>query len=406
MAERVVITGIGLVTPLGLSPSGFWDALLESRSAVRRINPAGDDALADAPWVGAPVTELWEAVLPDDRRLKRLDRFARLALAAGELAWRDAGLADVDALRAGAVCGTGFGGIASLMEAETTLTTRGLRRVSPHVFPALMANSAAATLSIRFGLQDVSLALVEDALSSAQAIAYAAHLIRRGEADLMLAGGSEAPLVPLLLSGLRPFGLLPHGHRDLSRAVRPFSRRREGFVLGEGAALLVLESATHADQRHATVYAELAGHGVGVGGGSVSIAFTRAMAAALREADLKPQEIDYVNAEGMATPASDTAETQAIHQVFGAHAGRLKVSGTKAATGHLWGAAGALELAVTALAIHHQVAPPTLNWEAGDPACDLDYVPLHPRRLHIAAALSNSRGLGQRAVTLVLKAPV
>jgi len=404
MAETVWITGIGVVSPLGHGPA-FWEALVAGRSAICRIAARGESDAGAPHWLGAPVTDAWEEGLDLGPRARRLDRFAALALAAGDLAWRDAGLGRVDPRRSGVVCGTGFGGIETLTAAQSTLVTRGPRRVGPFVFPALMANAAAAQLSLRFGLQDLSLAFMDDALSSAQAIAYAAQLIRRGEADLVLAGGAEAPLVPLILAGLRPFGLVPHGHRDLHRAVRPFSRRREGFVLGEGAALLLLESRTHALARQARPYAELAGQGVGMGGGTLVGAFAAAMANALKHAGLQPTEVDHVNADGSATPAGDTAESQALHRVFGPHSRRLTVSATKAATGHLWGAAGALELAITALSLFHQVAPPTLNWEAGDPACDLDYVPHGARGQTMRVALCNTRGLGQRAFTLVVRIP-
>jgi 3-oxoacyl-[acyl-carrier-protein] synthase II len=404
MAETVWITGIGVVSPLGHGPA-FWEALVTGRSAICRMSARGETDAGGSHWLGAPVTDAWEEWLGGGTRVRRLDRFAALALASGELAWRDAGLDRVDPRRCGVVCGTGFGGIETLTAAQSTLVTRGPRRVGPFMFPALMANAAAAQLSIRFGLEDLSLAFMDDALSSAQAIAYAAQLIRRGEADLVLAGGAEAPLVPLILAGLRPFGLVPHGHRDLHRAVRPFSRRREGFVLGEGAALLVLESQTHATARQARPYAELAGHGVGMGGGTLVGAFAAAMGHALKEAGVAPTEVDHVHADGSATPAGDTAESQALHRVFGAHSGRLTVSATKAATGHLWGASGALELAITALSLFHQVAPPTLNWEAGDPACDLDYVPHGARSQAMRVALCNTRGLGQRAVALVLRNP-
>ncbi len=407
MGDRdVLITGLGLVTPIGSGSGRVWDALLRGESGIGHIAPYGEEPDRE-PWIGAAAELPGPDILGDDRlarRMLRLDRFTRFALAAAELAVRDAGLSLMGNDRAGVVMGTGFGGIDSLVMAERIRVTRGSRRVSPFVFPAIMANSAPAALSIRYGLRAESLAVVEDALSGSHALARARALILHGDADVVLAGGSEAPLTPLVLAGLRPFGLLPHGHRDVAHAVRPFSRRREGFALGEGAAVLVLETRAHATARRALVYAELAGAGAGMGAGSPTRAMRAAMRAALADAGLDPGQIDHINADGLATQAADSAETLAIEAVFGAHARRLCVAATKAATGHLWGAAGALEASFTALSLHHQTFPPTLNWEAGDNTARLDYVPRMARAGRIRAALTNSRGLGDRAVTLAMKA--
>ena len=399
--EPVLITGLGLVTPVGYGAAAVFDALVAGRSGIGHISPYEEEGTPRV-WIGAAAELPPAEIVGADRLTRRLDRFTVMALAAGELAIRDAGLSELDPDRSGVVLGTGFGGIESLVRAERIRVTRGPGRVTPFLFPAIMANSAAAALSIRYGLRAESVALLEDALSGAQAIARA--LIARGEADIVLAGGSEAPLVPLVLTGLRPFGLVPHGHRDPARAVRPFSRRREGFALGEGAALLILESRRHAEARRAPVYAELAGVGVGTGGGTLVGAVRRAMQEALHDANLEPALVDYINAEGLATQAADSAESQAIEDVFGTHAHDLKVSGTKAATGHLWGAAGAVEAAIAAMAIRRQTFPPTLNWDAGDGTSRLDYVPRTARSGRIRAALTNSRGLGQRALSLALKA--
>jgi 3-oxoacyl-[acyl-carrier-protein] synthase II len=400
--QRVLVTGIGVAAPLALGAGPAWEALVAGRSAIGHIHPY-EEAPPPGVWIGAQTELPALGVLGSDKLARRLDRFARFALAAAELAWRDAALTHCDASRWGTVMGTGFGGIESLVRAERRRAGGGCGGVSPFLFPALMANSAAAAVSIRLGLRGASVAVVDDGLSGAAAVVHAMRMVQRGEADVMFAGASEAPLVPLVLAGLRPFGLAPHGHRDVSRVVRPFSRRREGFALGEGAAVLVLESEKHAEHRGARVYAELAGAGAGMGGGSVTGAVGAAMTKALDDAGLSFEEIDHINADGLATQAGDAAESQAISRTFGPHAPRLTVSATKAATGHLWGAAGALEAAIAALTLRHQMLPPTLNWEPGDTTSHLDYVPRRARAARVQAALSNSRGLGQRAVTLALK---
>jgi 3-oxoacyl-[acyl-carrier-protein] synthase II len=408
MTDRdVLITGIGLVTPIGSGSGRVWDALLRGESGIGHIVPYGEEP-GQGSWIGAASELPGPDEAGDDRlarRMLRLDRFTRFALAAAELAVRDAGLTIGEKDRAGVVIGTGFGGIDSLVGAERTRLTRGPRRVSPFVFPAIMANSAPAVLSIRYGLRVESQAVMEDALSGSHALARARAIMQHQDADVMLAGGAEAPLTPLVLAGLRPFGLLPHGHRDVAHAVRPFSRRREGFALGEGAAILVLETRAHAAARGALAYAELAGAGAGMGDGNHSQAMITAMSAAMADAGLDASHIDHINADGLATQAADSAETLAIEAVFGTYARHLGVSATKAATGHLWGGAGALEASLTALALHHQTFPPTLNWEAGDNTARLDYVPRMARAGRIRAALTNSRGLGQRAVSLAMKAP-
>jgi 3-oxoacyl-[acyl-carrier-protein] synthase II len=405
MRERVVITGVGLVTPLGIGTVALWGALMGGRSAITRLSPGSEEEQGSrASWLVAPVVDFDPGRWLPWREARHLDRSAQFAVVAAEQAWNDAGRPPVAPERAGVVVGTGFGGIASLVEQQRILDTRGPRRVSPFFIPMMMGNSAAAAVSIRLGLTGLSLATIHDALSAADALSQAVVALRRGELDVVLAGGTEASLLPLVLTGLAPLGLVAPGQRHPETAVRPFSRRRQGFVLGEGAAMLVLERASFAARRGAGIYAELAGYGYGTGGGSDERAFHQALVHALADAEAAPGAIDYVNADGCALPTTDVAETQAIKAVFGAHSRALAVSGTKAATGHLWGAAPALEVAIAALALHHQAVPPTLNWEPGDPVCDLDYVPGKARLRPLAWAVSTSRGLGAQSAAFVLRA--
>lgn len=405
MRERVVVTGIGLVTPLGIGTVALWGALMGGRSAITRMSTGGEEeGAARASWLVAPILDFDAGRWLPLREARHLDRSAQFAVVAAEQAWDDAGRPPVAPERAGVVVGTGFGGIASLVDQQRVLETRGPRRVSPFFIPMMMGNSAAAAISIRLGLTGLSLATVHDALSSADALSQALVALRRGELDVVLAGGTEASLLPLVLTGLAPLGLVAPGQRHPETAVRPFSRRRQGFVLGEGAAMLVLERATFAARRGAAIYAELAGYGYGAGHGSEEVAFHHALTHALADADVAPGTVDYINADGCALPSTDAAETQAIKTVFGAHSRALAISGTKAATGHLWGAATALEVAIAALALHHQAVPPTLNWEPGDPVCDLDYVAGKARLRPLSWAMSTSRGLGSQCAAFVLRA--
>ncbi|MBI4507331.1 MAG: beta-ketoacyl-ACP synthase II [Chloroflexi bacterium] len=409
MTRRVVITGVGAVTPVGNDVPSAWQALLAGRSGVDRITLF--DASPFAVQIAGEVKgfALGDWVEPKERR--RLDRNVQFALAATAEALRDAGLdaAREPTERIGVILGSCVGGIATLLEQQRILDERGPNRVSPFFLPNMIPDAASGQVAIHFGLRGPNMAVVSACATGGHAIGEAAETIRRGDADVAIAGGTEAALVPLVLAGFIIMRALSDRNDEPAAASRPFDRTRDGFVMSEGAAIMVLEDLERALARGARIYAEVVGYG------STNDAFhmaapseggdgaARTIAMALQKAKLPPEIVHYCNAHGTSTPLNDRFETLAIKRVFGDHAYRLAVSSTKSMTGHMMGAAGAFEALVCALVLRDQILPPTINYREPDPECDLDYVPNVARRATVEAALSNAFGLGGHNSCVLLR---
>ncbi|HEX2296026.1 MAG TPA: beta-ketoacyl-ACP synthase II [Actinomycetota bacterium] len=405
-----VVTGVGVVTPIGTGAGAFWDALVGGRSGAAPIE--GFDASAYATRIACQVRDFDPSSYMETRAAARADRFTQLAVAAGVLAWDDAGLGDdLDRTRAGAIVGSGIGGLYTIEEQAAVLAGGGPRRVSPFTVPKLMPNAAAAALAMQLGLRGLNHCVTSACATGAHAVGEALLAIRSGRADVVLAGGTEAALTPLGLAAFDRMGALSRRNDEPERASRPFDAGRDGFVFGEGAGVLVLESPEHARRRGARAIARVAGYGATAdayhltqpdpdGDGAA-----RAMTAALDDARVDPADVDYVNAHGTSTPYNDRVETVAIKRALGPESKRIPVTSTKSQTGHLLGAAGAVEAAATALVIQRGVVPRTLNLEEPDPECDLDYVADEPRAQRVSVALSNSFGFGGQNACLVLRAP-
>ncbi|HEX2035949.1 MAG TPA: beta-ketoacyl-ACP synthase II [Chloroflexota bacterium] len=409
--DRVVVTGLGLVTPLGLDVPSSWQALLAGRSGIGAISAF--DATGFASRIAGEVRGFDIArygIEPKDAR--RMDRFVQFGLAAAFEAVRDAGLELplTEGDRTGVYVGSGMGGLVTLTEQFEVLRRRGPERVSPFLVPMMICDMASGQISITLGARGPNLAIVSACATGAHAIGEAAALIQRGGADIMIAGGSEAVITPIGVAGFAAAKALSTRNDEPARASRPFDRERDGFVMGEGAGVVVLERASHARRRRARIYAELAGYGSSADayhltsppeGGEGAV---RCMRQALQQARLDPESLDYLNAHGTSTPLNDRTETAAIHAALGHHARRMAVSSTKSMTGHLLGAAGGVEAVVSVLAIEHGVIPPTINYEHPDPACDLDYTPNSARERPVRTAMSNSFGFGGHNATLLFRA--
>ncbi len=407
MKRRVVITGMGVVSPVGNDITTAWDALVHGKSGIARVarfDPAPYDSQ-----VAGEVRDLDPAKYMDRKEIRRTDRFTHLAVAAATQALRDAKLEKVsDGERVGTAISSGLGGIQTMNDQVLVMEARGPSRLSPFFVPMLMANAASAQVSMQFGLKGPSLTHVSACASSSHAIGEGGDIIRRGQADVMVVGGSEAAVVPVVLSAFASMKTLTtRRNDDPASASRPFDKDRDGFVLSEGAAVVVLEELGHARARGARSYGELVGYGATADAYHITAPSpegegnARAMRMALAEAGLRPEQIDYINAHGTSTQPNDREETAAIKQVFGDHAARLMVSSTKSMTGHLLGAAGALEAIVCLLAIRDGCNPPTINYTTPDPGLDLDYVPNTARARAITTALSNSMGFGGHNASLI-----
>lgn len=407
--RRVVITGLGAVTPLGSSVASFWDGLISSRSGIRSVTRF--DANAFDVRFGGDCHDFDIAQYADHRAAKRMDRFAQLAFASAKMAMADAGLerGTYDPLRSGVILGTGIGGIEELEEQYKRLLDKGPGRVSAFTIPKLMSNAASGHISIEFELRGVSTAVGTACASAAHAMGDAYHAIRRGDVEIMVAGGSEAALTQLGLAAFAAMKALSTRNDDPPRASRPFDKDRDGFVLSEGAGVLVLEDYEHARRRGAQIHCELIGFGATSDAGDMvqpdpeGRGAARAMAAALADARLNTDDVDYINAHGTSTPLGDVAETRAIKAVFGAAARKLAVSSTKSATGHLLGASGGIESIACIKAIENNTLPPTINLDNPDPDCDLDYVPNIPRDARVRTVLNNSFGFGGHNACLVFR---
>jgi 3-oxoacyl-[acyl-carrier-protein] synthase II len=396
--RKVAVTGLGAVTPLGNDARTTWEAAVAGRSGIDFIRSF--DASGFPVRVAAEVKEFSPNGLVSAKEARRLDRNVLLALAAGKEALDDAALNGLDPARTGVVFGSAIGGFLGIMEQHDVLKERGPDRVSPHFLPNVLVDSASGQLAISLGLRGPNYAPVSACATGSHAVGEAAEIIRRGDADVILAGGTEACMHPLILAGFCAMRGLAAEEEHPPRASRPFDATRAGFVMGEGACVLVLEDLEAAQARGATVYAEVLGYGASndayhmAAPDPEAIGVAEMMRAALARAGLDAKDVDYINAHGTSTPLGDLAETNAIKDVFGDHAYELAISSTKSMTGHCFGAAGAIEAMMCVLAIHHGVIPPTINYEHPDPECDLDYVPNEARQSEVNVALSNAMGLG------------
>ena len=406
---RVVVTGLGALTPVGNSVPEYWAAVCEGRSGIGPITRFDPKRLDTR--IAGEVKGFDPLRVVEKKELNKLDLFIQYALAAGVEAVESAKIdwSQVDPTRAGALVGSGIGGILAILEWHKVLLEKGPGRISPFFIPSLIANMASGQLSLRYKLKGPNSSVVTACATGNHAIGDAYRLIQRGDADLMVAGGSEAILEELPLAGFCSMKAMSTRNDEPTRASRPFDAERDGFVPGEGAGLVVLESLEQAQGRGARIYAEIVGYGMTADAYHMTApdpdgdGAARAMTEALRDAGLAPQDVGYINAHGTSTPYNDKTETLAIKRVFGDHAGRLAVSSTKSMIGHLLGAAGGVEAIVTVLALHHGLLPPTVNYQTPDPECDLDYVPNTARKLQVEAALSNGFGFGGTNATLAFR---
>jgi len=409
--RRVVITGLGAVTPIGGDAPSTWRAAVAGESGVDFISSF--DASGFPVRIAAEVKGFDPAAVAPAKEVRRMDRNVQLALGAAWEAWRDAALEEFDPARVGVVVGSAIGGLPGIAEQHSVLLERGPDRVSPFFIPSVLVDSASGQIAISLGLRGPNYAPVSACATGSHAVGEGAETIRRGAADVVLAGGTESCIHPLILAGFCAMRGLVAEEEDPALASRPFDATRAGFVMGEGACVLVLEEREAALARGATVYAEVLGYGASNDAHHMaqpdpdSLGVAEMMRSALERSGVEPERVGYVNAHGTSTPLGDLAETNAIKQVFGEHAYRLAVSSTKSVTGHCFGAAGAIEAMMCALALHHQLLPPTINYRNPDPECDLDYVPNEARDLRTSGgeldvALSNAMGLGGHNACVLL----
>ena len=408
--RRIVITGLGAVTPIGTGKKEYWESLLAGKSGVATVTSFDCSAIATR--IAAQVRDFnIEDYLEDRKEAKRMDRFVHLAMASSILALKDSGLVvdDSNRHRVGTFIGSGIGGIATLEEQHRKLMEGGMGRVSPFFVPMMIANMGTGQVARHLGLQGPSETVVTACATSTNAIGDAYEVIKRGDADAILTGGSEAAITPISMAGFSNMRAMSRRNDEPERASRPFDVGRDGFILGEGSGIVVLEDLDHAKARGAHIYAEVIGYGMSndaydiVHPAPEGAGAARAMAAASKSAQIAPESVGYINAHGTSTPAGDVLEIQAIKTIFGEHAYKLSVSSTKSMTGHLLGAAGAIEAIATALALETGILPPTVNLDEPDPECDLDLVPHTPKERQTDIAFSNSFGFGGHNATLVLK---
>ncbi|NLF15497.1 MAG: beta-ketoacyl-ACP synthase II [Anaerolineaceae bacterium] len=411
MRRRVVVTGMGTLNPLGHDVDTFWAGVVAGRSGIGPITAY--DASEQAVRIAGEVKGFDATRVLGLKEARRTDRFSQLIVAAADQAIADAGLVfaggNGNNRHVGVIVGTGIGGVGTLLDAYDTLRTRGPRRVSALMAPMMMPNAGAGEIAIKYGLHGISLSLASACATGSNALGEAAERIRWGAAEVMICGGGESVMHPLTLAAFSNMRAVSHRNDEPERASRPFDRDRDGFVMGEGAGILVVESLEHAQQRGARIHAELAGYGVSSDAFHITApdeegeGAALSMLHALEDAGMQPEEIDYINAHGTSTPLNDVTETRAIHKVFGRHAGRLQISSTKSMTGHLMGAAGAVEAIACIKSLQTGILHPTINYETPDPECDLDYVPNQARESHPRTALSNSFGFGGHNATLILR---
>ena len=407
--RRVVITGIGAVTPVGIGKDAFWNALIEGKSGVGPITRF--DVSEYTTKIAGEVSDFVVTDFMEKKEAKRMDRSTQYAVAASKMAIEDAKL-DLEAEdreRIGVIIGTGIGGMEALYEQYKVLFAKGPSRISPFLVPMMIGNMASGMTSIRFGLQGPSSCVVTACATGTNSIGDAARAIKYGDADVMVAGGTEAPISPAALAGFGSMKALSTRNDEPQLASRPFDKDRDGFVMGEGAGVVILESLDHALARGAHIYAELAGYAYNSDAYHITapapggVMAAKAMRQALKDAGIEPSEVDYINAHGTSTGLNDKNETMAIKEVFGDHAYKLAVSSIKSMTGHLLGAAGGVECIAAALSIDQGIIPPTINYTTTDEGLDLNYVPNVAEKREVRVALSNSLGFGGHNATLALK---
>ncbi|OIP37074.1 beta-ketoacyl-[acyl-carrier-protein] synthase II [Candidatus Desantisbacteria bacterium CG2_30_40_21] len=407
--KRVVITGIGVITPVGLNKDDFWKSLIEGKSGVSRIDAFDPEGYPCQ--IAAQVRGFEPSLYMDKKDIKRTDRFCQLAIAAAMQAVSDARLdmSVEDATKVGVYIGSGIGGVSTIEREAKVLAEKGPRRVTPFLVPMMIIDMASGMISIMTGAKGPNSAVVTACATGSHAIGDAANIIRRGDADVMITGGSEAAITPLTIAGFGNMKALSSRDCPPEETSCPFDKRRDGFVMGEGAGVVILESLEHAINRGAYIYGELAGYGMtgdayhitspspcGDGG-------ARAMQVALSDAGLSPRNIDYINSHGTSTQLNDKFETMAIKSVFGEHAYSIPISSIKSMIGHLLGAAGAIEIVACILSIRDGIIPPTINYQEMDPECDLDYVPNQARKMPVDVCLSNSFGFGGHNAVLIVR---
>lgn len=410
MIKKVVITGVGVVSPIGIGKESYWKALSTGQNGFGRITKFDVSGLPCQ--IDSEVKDFNPTEFVDKKRARRMDLFTQYAMTAAHMAVQDANI-DVKTIvpeRAGVIVGSGIGGLPTIESQHQILITKGPRRVTPFLIPMLITNIAPGEIAIDFGFVGPNYSVSSACATSNQAIGTALRHLRYGDADIMIAGGTEGAITPLGLAGFSQAQALTFDYNDNpGKASRPFDAKRSGFVMGEGAGLVVLETEEHAKKRGAKIYAELAGYGATDDAYHITApnpngkAAANAMKMALTDGNVKPEEINYINAHGTSTPLNDKTETAAIKAVFGEYSKKIPISSTKSMTGHLLGAAGGIELIATLLSMQHNMVHPTINYENPDPECDLDYVPNQARAHEITAALSNSLGFGGHNAVLVVK---
>jgi len=407
--KRVVVTGMGVISPVGTGLNKFWDSLIKGKSGIDKITRFDTSDLPSR--IAGEVRDFNPEAYIEKKELKRLDRFTQFAISATKMALEDADLdlSTVDKTRIGVILGSGIGGNATWEEQHSILLSKGPKRVSPFFIPMMIVNMASGQVSMAFGLKGPNFTVVTACASGTNAIGEAFRTLQRGDADIIISGGTEAPITMLSLAGFSSMKALSSRNDEPSLASRPFDRERDGFVMGEGAGILVMESLDSALKRNAKIYGEVVGYG------STADAYhltqpspegegaSRAMEAAISDAGISPSDVDYINAHGTSTPLNDKFETMAIKNTFGEHAYKLAVSSTKSMTGHLLGAAGAVEIVATLLSVYNDEIPPTINYENPDPECDLDYVPNRAVKRTVNIALSNSMGFGGHNACIIVK---
>lgn len=408
MKHRVVVTGMGVVTSLGTDLPTFWDNLMNGKSGVSTIEAF--DTTEYTTKIAAEIKNFEAADYMDKKEARKMDRFVQFGVAASKLAMEDSGLIigeNADPERVGVVVGSGIGGLGTWEDQHTILMEKGPRRVSPFFIPMMIANMASGQVSIITGAKGPNTAAVSACASGSNAIGDSFKMIQRGDADAMICGGAEATIRPVGMAGFCAMRAMSTRNDEPEKASRPFDSDRDGFVMGEGAGILILESLEHAEQRGAEIYAEVIGYGMSGDAHHMTDpdpdGAARCMKKALNDAGINPEDVQYINAHGTSTGAGDKSETTAIKKAFGEHAYRLAVSSTKSMTGHLLGAAGGVEAVVIGLTLKNGIIPPTMNLDNQDPELDLDYVPNTPRKADVTVALSNSFGFGGHNATIIMR---
>ena len=409
--RRVVITGIGVVSPVGNNLASFWDSLKAGRSGIGRID-AFDTEKFDCKIAGEVRGYDATPYYKTPKDVRRTDRYTQLAVGAAKMSLDDSGLdlGSIDLDRAGVMIGSGVGGLATMETQVGQMMTKGPDRTSPFMIPMMISNMASGFISMEHGLRGPNMAIVTACATANHCMGEAWRIIKFGDADIILAGGSEACIVPVGIAGFAAMRALSLRNDEPERASRPFDKDRNGFVMGEGAGVVILEEYEHAKKRGAKIYCELAGYGLTADAYHMSAPMpegegaARCMHMAMKHAKVNPEDVDYINAHGTSTPIGDACETKAVKRAFGASAHKVAVSSTKSMTGHLLGAAGAVEMAACVMAMRDSLLPPTINLENPDPECDLDYVPNTAREKKVKVAISNSFGFGGHNSSVVIKA--